>query len=168
MPLAPRVLRALSQTAAPFAEASPLPRDAFVDPAFFAMDQRLFGSAWSVVGHDSELRRPGQFRAAEVAGERVIVARGADLELHAFLDRCVHRGTQLTSGDAGVLPELALSGYPPRDLLEREAFLTASAEALAALAALSGKNHAIWRVPLDPIDPSARDVARWLRGEGAA
>jgi len=34
-----------------------------------------------------------------------------------------------------VLPELALSGYPPRDLLEREAFLTASAEALEALAA---------------------------------
>jgi len=108
VPLAPRVLRALSQTAAPFAEASPLPRDAFVDPAFFAMDQRLFGSAWSVVGHDSELRRPGQFRAAEVAGERVIVARGADLELHAFLDRCVHRGTQLTTGDGGALPGLAL------------------------------------------------------------
>ncbi len=45
---------------------------------------------------------------------------------------------------------------------------SASAEALAALAALSGKNHAIWRVPLAPVDPSARDVARWLRGEGAA
>ena len=34
-----------------------------------------------------------------------------------------------------VLPELALSGYPPRDLLEREAFLAASARALDELAA---------------------------------
>jgi len=36
--------------------------------------------------------------------------------------------------DLLVLPELALCGYPPRDLLEREAFLTASQAALARLA----------------------------------
>jgi len=35
-----------------------------------------------------------------------------------------------------VLPELFLCGYPPRDLLERDAFLDASARALASLAAL--------------------------------
>jgi len=34
-----------------------------------------------------------------------------------------------------VLPELALCGYPPRDLLEREAFLAASTAALASLTA---------------------------------
>jgi NAD+ synthase (glutamine-hydrolysing) len=34
-----------------------------------------------------------------------------------------------------VLPELAICGYPPRDLLEREAFLSGSAGALARLAA---------------------------------
>jgi NAD+ synthase (glutamine-hydrolysing) len=34
-----------------------------------------------------------------------------------------------------VLPELALCGYPPRDLLERDAFLAASTAALAELAA---------------------------------
>jgi arsenite-transporting ATPase len=50
-------------------------------------------------------------------------------------------------------------------LAAREA---ASAEGLAALAALARKDHAIWRVPLAPVDPSARDVARWLRAEGAA
>lgn len=44
----------------------------------------------------------------------------------------------------------------------------ASAEVAASLEALSLKRHAIWRVPLAPVDPSARDVARWLRAEGAA
>ena len=34
-----------------------------------------------------------------------------------------------------ILPELALCGYPPRDLLEREAFLAASTAALSSLAA---------------------------------
>ena len=36
--------------------------------------------------------------------------------------------------DLLVLPELSLSGYPPRDLLERPAFVDAAARALAALA----------------------------------
>jgi len=49
-----------------------------------------------------------------------------------------------------------------------EAREAAGAEATAALEALTLKEHAIWRVPLAPVDPSARDVARWLRGEGAA
>jgi anion-transporting ArsA/GET3 family ATPase len=49
-----------------------------------------------------------------------------------------------------------------------EAREAAGAEATGALEALTLKEHAIWRVPLAPVDPSARDVARWLRGEGAA
>jgi anion-transporting ArsA/GET3 family ATPase len=63
----------------------------------------------------------------------------------------------------GALGEAAASLV--RALEAREA---ASAEATAALEALTLKQHALWRVPLAPVDPSARDVARWLRGEGAA
>lgn len=50
-------------------------------------------------------------------------------------------------------------------LAAREAVI---AEGLASLQALERKHHAIWRLPLAPVDPSARDVARWLRAEGAA
>jgi NAD+ synthetase len=42
---------------------------------------------------------------------------------------------QAAGADLLVLPELALCGYPARDLLEREAFLAASNQALADLAA---------------------------------
>jgi hypothetical protein len=41
------------------------------------------------------------------------------------------------------------------------------AEGVAALEAFAKHDHAIWRVPLAPVDPSAKDVARWLRAEGA-
>ncbi len=108
VPLAPHVRLALSQTAAPFTEAAPLPREVLTDPAFFAMDRDLFAASWIPVAHESELARPGQFVAAEIAGERVLVVRGADLEVHAFLDRCLHRGTPLTSGESGLLPTLEL------------------------------------------------------------
>ncbi len=36
-----------------------------------------------------------------------------------------------------------------------------------SLTPLLQRSHALWRVPLSPFDPSARDVARWLRAEGA-
>ncbi len=42
-----------------------------------------------------------------------------------------------------------------------------SAEGVASLEALARHDHGIWRVPLAPVDPSAKDVARWLRAEGA-
>lgn len=46
----------------------------------------------------------------------------------------------MAGADLLVLPELMLSGYPPRDLLEREAFLTASRAALDQLvASVQGK-----------------------------
>lgn len=51
-----------------------------------------------------------------------------------------------------------------RVLQERVAISTA---ALASLEALVDNDHALWHIPLAPIDPSAQDVARWLRGEGA-
>ncbi|MBK8259356.1 MAG: hypothetical protein IPK82_42715 [Polyangiaceae bacterium] len=43
----------------------------------------------------------------------------------------------------------------------------AAAAAADALAPLSREGRALWRLPLCPVDPSARDVARWLRAEGA-
>ncbi len=43
----------------------------------------------------------------------------------------------------------------------------AASAAMAALEPLIHRHHALWRVPLSPVDPSARDVARWLRAEGA-
>lgn len=48
-----------------------------------------------------------------------------------------------------------------------EAREAASAEGFASLEALAHKRHAVWRLPLAPTDPTARDLAHWLRSEGA-
>jgi hypothetical protein len=49
-----------------------------------------------------------------------------------------------------------------------EAREAASEGAAAAMEVFARGPHAVWRVPLAPVDPSSRDVARWLRAEGAA
>ena len=43
----------------------------------------------------------------------------------------------------------------------------ARAESLSALDHALRAEHAVWRLPLAPVDPSAKDVARWLLNEGA-
>jgi hypothetical protein len=48
-----------------------------------------------------------------------------------------------------------------------EARVATSAAAFTALEALVHSDHALWHIPRAPIDPSALDVARWLRAEGA-
>lgn len=99
---------ALARSAAPFGEARPLPRQAYSEEAFFELDLSLLAGSWVALAHESELDRPGQYVAADVAGERVVVARGADLDVYAFLDQCVHRGTQLTEGERGFTRDLSL------------------------------------------------------------
>ncbi len=73
------------------------------------MDRQLFSSSWLPVCHVSELTLPGAFVAFDLLGERVLLVRGADLEVHGFFDRCLHRGTTLTTDSAGRLARLELA-----------------------------------------------------------
>ena len=58
-----------------------------------------------------------------------------DLEGNVGEDRPSDRAGARRGRRAGAVPELAISGYPPEDLLLKEHFLRASGEALAELAA---------------------------------
>ncbi len=98
---------ALRATRAPHREARQLPREAYGAEAF-EIDRTILRASWLPVGHATELAEPGSFVALEVAGERALVVRGADLALHAYLDRCLHRGTPLTEGATGRLPRLEI------------------------------------------------------------
>ncbi|HEV3009841.1 MAG TPA: ribosomal subunit interface protein, partial [Burkholderiales bacterium] len=51
----------------------------YTDPAVFEEERRrIFRRVWLWLGHESQIRRPGDFFTARLAGERVIVARHTD------------------------------------------------------------------------------------------
>jgi choline monooxygenase len=83
----------------------PLER-AFTIPAPWYRDQRIadlerasvFSGTWQVVGRADQVRDPGQFFTADVAGEPVVVVRGDDSQLRAFYNVCRHHA-------AAVVPE---------------------------------------------------------------
>jgi anthranilate 1,2-dioxygenase large subunit/terephthalate 1,2-dioxygenase oxygenase component alpha subunit len=64
--------------------------------------RRLFeGPTWNYVCLESDLARPGQYRTAFVGEMPVIATRGDDGEIHAFENRCAHRGALIAIDDAG-------------------------------------------------------------------
>ena len=74
----------------------------YTDPALFAREQeRVFETMWSCAVRTSELATPGAFQTVQVGRESVLLVRGRDLQLRAFLNVCRHRGALLCTEPAG-------------------------------------------------------------------
>ena len=74
----------------------------YTDPAVFALErERIFSREWIYVGHVSQAARPGDVIRFTVGNESVIVVRGRDRQLRAFLNVCRHRGALLCLNDSG-------------------------------------------------------------------
>src|SRR5262245_10199212 len=80
-----------------------LPYWVYQDEANYRAElRRIFeGPAWNYVCLESDLARPGDYRTTFVGEMPVIVARGESGEIHAFENRCAHRGALIALDDAG-------------------------------------------------------------------
>ena len=61
----------------------------------------MFARLPAVAAHASELPNAGDFLKREIAGRSILVTRDAHGEVHAFLNICRHRGTQLVDDESG-------------------------------------------------------------------
>ena len=66
----------------------------YSDPALFDLEMdRIFGRAWLLLGHESQVRSTGDFITTRMAREPVIVCRHDDGSIRVFANRCLHRGS---------------------------------------------------------------------------
>lgn len=56
---------------------------------------------WFCAARSAELAKPGQFKTVQVGRESVLVVRGRDGALRAFLNVCRHRGATLCTESSG-------------------------------------------------------------------
>ena len=73
---------------------------------------KIFRNVWTPVCHESELSKPYQFRTMTIAREPVLIVRGADNQIRAFLNVCPHRGNMLENRPSGSFEEASPSGAP--------------------------------------------------------
>lgn len=92
-----------------------LPGRYFHDPAIYQLEQeRLFGQMWTCVGRADALPNPGDYQTVELGGESIIVLRGRNGQLRAFLNVCRHRGARLCTdarGNAGPVVQCAYHAW---------------------------------------------------------
>jgi len=69
-----------------------LPSTLYTDPSVFDAEKlKVFSRTWQVVGHSSQVMNPGDYFTTELAGEPLLIARGADGRLRGFYNVCRHR-----------------------------------------------------------------------------
>ncbi len=79
-----------------------LPQRYFVSPEIFAKEsETIFSKHWLVVGHQSQIAKPGDYFLSAVAGESLIVVRDQESMIHGFYNVCRHRGTRLKEQECG-------------------------------------------------------------------
>jgi Rieske 2Fe-2S family protein len=93
------------KTAATFQPgAETLPQRYFVSAEIFAEEsEKIFASNWVLVGHQSQLAKPGDYFLAAIAGESLIVVKDQRSTIRAFYNVCRHRGARLCEAKNGHL-----------------------------------------------------------------
>jgi ethylbenzene dioxygenase alpha subunit len=77
-------------------------RSIYWDPDIYALElERIFARSWLFLAHESQVPRPGDFITTWMGQDRVIVVRGRDGTVGAYLNSCPHRGNVVCHAEAG-------------------------------------------------------------------
>ncbi len=81
----------------PAADFSRVPYKVFTEPQIYQAEQeRVFrGPTWNYLALEAEIPNPGDYKTTYIGDTPVVVNRAQDGSVHAFVNRCVHRGTTL-------------------------------------------------------------------------
>ena len=94
-------IRAVDETKLP-----PLPdiaRRRYLDAAFYEAElTHVWRKSWLLVGHTSDYPQAGSYRQFEFDRAPLVIIRGKDLKLRAFLNSCQHRGATVLKAQEGV------------------------------------------------------------------
>jgi len=87
----------------PTLDYSRVPYRLYHDAEIYEREQDLIfrGPTWNLLGLEAEIPNPGDFRAAWVGDTPVVVNRDESGEIHAFVNRCAHRGAMVRREIAG-------------------------------------------------------------------
>ena len=79
----------------PAADFSRVPFEVYNSPEIYEREQeRIFhGPVWLYLGLQAEIPNPGDFIQTYAGDTPIVVCRAEDRSLHAFINRCAHRGS---------------------------------------------------------------------------
>ena len=95
-----QLINTLAQSlSTPLEEARGLPPQAYLSEEFYELElEYLFRRDWICVGREEEVAQTGDYFTMELAGEPLVIVRGADNRLRALSNVCRHRYMQVVMG----------------------------------------------------------------------
>jgi phenylpropionate dioxygenase-like ring-hydroxylating dioxygenase large terminal subunit len=95
-----------TETLASFVQPARVHRSLYSDPAIFDLEmQRIFGAAWIYIGHESQVKKPGDYFATFLGKKPVVLVRDAEGEIRVIHNQCAHRGALVVANDKGSAEE---------------------------------------------------------------
>ncbi|MGE0737155.1 MAG: aromatic ring-hydroxylating dioxygenase subunit alpha [Alphaproteobacteria bacterium] len=93
-------------------EADRVHRSVYNDPDLFELEiERIFNRSWIYVGHESQVKRPGDYWTVLVARQPMIMIRHDDGSVRVLYNRCPHRGNLLIGDRFGNADKSIICSY---------------------------------------------------------
>jgi choline monooxygenase len=165
----------------PLERARTVPNTWYTDPRVLDAERTaVFGRSWQAVGRAEQVREPGSYLTANIAGEPVLVIRGEDRELRGFFNVCRHRAAPLMTDACGTATRLRcryhgwtydlagrLRGTPEFDGVEEFA---KESNGLVPVGGIAEWGPFVWvhlDPPREPIEDFLAPLPGWVAGRGA-
>ena len=83
-------------------DASLVSRRCWSDQYVYELEKKgIFGKSWLFLGHESQIKNPGDFVQAFMCETPIILSRGEDGRVCATVNSCTHRGLPVCRADHG-------------------------------------------------------------------
>ncbi len=83
-------------------DASLIHRRCWSYPHVYALEKAgIFGKSWLFLGHESQIRAPGDFVQAYLCETPILLSRGHEGAVYAIINSCTHRGLPVCRADHG-------------------------------------------------------------------
>jgi len=77
-------------------------RRLYTDPTIFELElERIFDAAWIYVGHESQVKNPGDYFCTFIGRKPVVLVRDAAGNVRVIHNQCAHRGSLVVANDKG-------------------------------------------------------------------
>ncbi|AME28416.1 MULTISPECIES: aromatic ring-hydroxylating dioxygenase subunit alpha [Burkholderiaceae] len=76
----------------------------YTDPEIFELEmKRIYGKAWIYVGHESQVKKAGDYHTSRLGNQDVVMVRASDGQIQVVYNRCPHKGAKVVAdGDGSI------------------------------------------------------------------
>ena len=87
-------------------------RLAYTDPEIFELEiKNIFEKIWVYCGHESQVKKPGDYQTLTIGRQPMVMIRGKDMKVRVLYNRCPHRGVELCGALKGNAGEALTCSY---------------------------------------------------------